>query len=204
TGMICHEFKGGIGTASRVLPEHHGGFAVAALVQANYGHRQLLRVDGVRVGEAIPTSSVPSPYDQAEAPTTGGPGSGSIIVVIATSAPLLPHQCERLAQRAGIGLARMGGTGGHTSGDIFIAFATGNRIPTPAGGDVIRQPTYDVRAVGDEVIDALFLGAIESTEEAILNALLAAETMTGRDGITAHALPHDRLCAVLEEHHALR
>ena len=199
TGMVCHEFKGGIGTASRVIDEAAGGYTVGVLVQANYGKRDWLRIDGVRVGEAIPTSEVPSPYDQVGRPRSAPPpGSGSIIVVVATDAPLLPHQCERLAQRAGLGIARVGGTGGHTSGDLFIAFATGNRLPAnvhdehPSG-----LGTYDVRAVGDIVIDRLFDATIEATEEAIVNALVAATTVVGRDGITAHALPHDRLREVM-------
>jgi D-aminopeptidase len=210
TGMICHEFKGGIGTASRVLPAEVGGYTVGALVQANYGQRRWLRVDGVRVGEAIPTSEVPSPWDAEEAlrdaaRTTPPAGSGSIIVVIATDAPLLPHQCERLAQRAGLGIARVGGTGGHTSGDLFIAFATGNRLPLGYGLDDHQSAigTNDVRFVGDRVIDRLFEGVIESTEEANVNALVAAETMVGRDGVTAHRLPHDRLREVLAAHGAL-
>ena len=116
--------------------------------------------------------------------------------MIATDAPLLPHQCERLAQRAGLGIARAGGTGGHTSGDLFVAFATGNRLPIDDEDDP-RNLGYDVRAVGDGVIDALFDGVIEATEEAIINAMVAAETMVGRDGITAHALPHDRLIEVM-------
>src|SRR5689334_17068691 len=206
TGMVCHEFKGGIGTASRVVDAEWGGFTVGVLVQANYGRREWLRVDGVPVGEAIPVSEVPSSYgaiddDDDATPTTGGdapsPGSGSIIVIVATDAPLLPHQCERLAQRAGLGIARMGGTGGHTSGDLFIAFATGNRLPTESDDDAPRTLAYDVRAVGDGVIDALFDGVIEATEESIVNALVAATTMVGRDGITAHALPHDRLLEVM-------
>ncbi len=198
TGMICHEFKGGIGTASRVIPDELGGFTVGALVQANYGKREWLRVDGVPVGAEIGRDEVPSPYDQAEtlrAPTPP-PGSGSIIVVLATDAPLLPHQCERLAQRAGLGIARAGGTGGHTSGDLFIAFSTGNRLPQELD-ERPRTITYDVKAVGDGVIDALFDGAIEAAEEAIINALVAAQTTIGRDGITAHALPHDRLLDVM-------
>jgi D-aminopeptidase len=160
-----------------------------------------LRVDGVRVGEAIPTSEVPSPRDQFERLHTSPPpaGSGSIIIVIATDAPLLPHQCTRLAQRAGLGIGRMGGTAGHTSGDLFLAFATGNRIPSGIGRD--RDPagrgTYAVRAVGDVVTDRLFEAVIESVEEAIVNALVAAETVVGRDGITAYALPHDRLRQVM-------
>ena len=199
TGMVCHEFKGGIGTASRVIPAALGGYTVGVLVQANYGQRRWLRVDGVRVGEAIPTSEVESPWDQAGKPRNPPPGSGSIIVVVATDAPLLPHQCERLAQRAGLGIARVGGTGGHTSGDLFIAFATGNRLPSGLGVDDETQGTgtYDVKAVGDVVIDRLFEATIESTEEAIVNAMIAAPTVTGRDGITAHALPHDRLREVM-------
>jgi D-aminopeptidase len=198
TGMVCHEFKGGIGTASRVIPDDRGGFTVGALVQANYGKRAWLRVDGVPVGEAIGTDVVPSPWDahaggKAQTPV---PGSGSIIVVVATDAPLLPHQCERLAQRAGLGIARAGGTGGHTSGDLFLAFATGNDL---AADDEDRPQIRieTVRTVGDGTIDALFDGVIEATEEAIANALIAAETMTGRDGVTAHALPHDRLIEVM-------
>jgi len=201
TGMVCHEFKGGIGTSSRVLAAEHGGFTVAALVQANYGKRAWLRVDGVPVGEEIGPDEIPSAYEEAEAigTSTPPPGSGSIIVVLATDAPLLPHQCERLAQRAGLGIARAGGTGGHTSGDLFVAFATGNRIPAELDGRS-QQVTYDVRAVGDKVIDLLFDGAIESTEEAIVNALVAATTTVGRDGITAHALPHDRLLEVMRRY----
>ncbi len=193
TGMVCHEFKGGIGTASRVVPAEVGGYTVGALVQANYGKREWLRVDGVPVGQVIGRDVVPSPWDVTRGDAAvPPPGAGSIIVVLATDAPLLPHQCERLAQRAGLGIARAGGTGGHTSGDLFIAFATGNRLPVEIEHRS-QIVTYDVHAVGDGVIDALFDGAIEATEEAIVNALVAATTTVGRDGITAHALPHDRL-----------
>ena len=198
TGMICHEFKGGIGTASRVLRGAAGGYTVGVLVQANYGKRAWLRVDGVRVGEAIPTSEVPSPWDEVERRSPKA-GSGSIIVIVATDAPLLPHQCERLAQRAGLGIARVGGTGGHTSGDLFIAFSTGNALPTGAGEDFdpVGLGTYEVRVAGDIVIDELFDAVIEATEEAIVNALVAATTMVGRDNITAYAIPHDRLAEVM-------
>ncbi len=201
TGMVCHEFKGGIGTSSRVTEPDEGGWTVGALVQANYGQRTWLRVDGVRIGEAIPTTDVPSPYDQSDAvdadrtaaATRPPAGAGSIIVLLATDAPLLPHQCERLAQRAGLGLARAGGTGGNYSGDLFLAWATGNRgLPSfSAEGD--PRVAVDVRMVADRAIDRLFEAAIEATEEAIVNALVAATTMVGRDGVTAHALPHDRL-----------
>ena len=197
TGMICHEFKGGIGTASRVLDAASGGYTVGVLVQANHGKRDWLRIDGVRVGEAIPVTEVPSPYDERESHVT--PGSGSIIVVVATDAPLLPHQCARLAQRAGLGIARAGGTGGHTSGELFIAFSTSNRLPVGHSEDDDPEvhDTYQVSVVGDAVIDPLFDAVIESTEEAIVNALVAATTVVGRDGITAHAIPHDRLVEVM-------
>jgi D-aminopeptidase len=199
TGSVCHEFKGGIGTASRVITAALGGHTVGVLVQANYGKRDWLRIDGVPVGAEIGTVEVQSPYDAVRrlAASVPPPGSGSIIVVIATDAPLLPHQCERLAQRAGLGIARAGGTGGHTSGDLFIAFATGNRLPSEVDEERPGTLTYDVRAVGDGVIDALFDGVIEATEEAIVNALVAATTMVGRDGVTAHALPHERLLQVM-------
>jgi len=196
TGMVCHEFKGGIGTASRVVDPASGGFTVGVLVQANYGRRAWLRVDGVPVGEAIPIGDVPSPYtgtedddDRASPP----PGSGSIIVIVATDAPLLPIQCRRLAQRAGLGIARMGGTGAHSSGDLFLCFATGNRTLPRTSFRSDPRVTVDIQVLNDFAIGPLFDGVIEATEEAILNALLAAETMTGRDGITAYALPHDRL-----------
>src|SRR5688572_3941396 len=126
TGMICHEFKGGTGTASRVT----GGWTVGALVQANYGRRERLTVDGVPVGREIPLSAVPSPWDEEARIGRGRehePGGGSIIVILATDAPMLPHQLERLAQRAALGIARVGGAGEHGSGDIFLAFSTGNR-----------------------------------------------------------------------------
>ncbi len=196
TGMVCHEFKGGIGTASRVVPADLGGFTVGVLVQANYGRRDWLRVDGVPVGEAIPVDDIASPYgavEDDEARPAPSPGSGSIIIVIATDAPLLPNQCQRVAQRAGLGVARMGGTGAHSSGDLFLCFATGNRnLPrTSFGAD--PRVTVDIRALNDFAIGELFDATIEATEEAIVNALVGAATMIGRDGITANALPHDRL-----------
>jgi D-aminopeptidase len=195
TGMICHEFKGGIGTASRVLEAALGGFTVGALAQANHGRRERLAVDGVPVGREIGFDEVPSAWDDAPASA----GSGSIIVVLATDAPLLPHQCTRLAQRAGLGVARCGGGGEHSSGDLFLAFATGNRgltAPDSEGGDFTRG----ARFLNDAVISDLFWAAIEATEEAIVNALVAAETMTGRDGHTARAVPHDRLREVMARH----
>lgn len=210
TGMILHEFKGGIGTASRRVPDADGGWTVGALVQANYGSRRLLRVDGVPVGAEIPVEEVPSPWDQEEAidGTAGtdaapgmagreGPGGGSIIVVLATDAPLLPHQCERLAQRAGLGLARMGSIASHGSGDLFIAFATGNRGLGVTGTAMDARTTVATRMVVDRAMSPLFQAAVEAAEGAVLNALLAAETMTGRDGITAHAIDHGRLLDIM-------
>jgi D-aminopeptidase len=199
TGMICHRFKGGIGTASRRLPVAEGGFTVGALVQANYGRRERLAIDGVPVGREIGLDEVPSDRE-ADAVSPADADAGSIIVVLATDAPLLPHQCERLAQRAGLGVARTGGAGEHSSGDLFIAFATGNRgliAADDAGG---RPFTREVRTLDDAWISPLFWAAIESTEEAIVNALVAAETMSGQGGHTAHRLPHDRLVEVWRRH----
>ena len=177
TGMICHGFKGGIGTASRRAGDH----MVGVLVQANHGRRPRFRVNGVPVGERI-GDRVPTPnYDDA----------GSIIGIVATDAPLLPHQCDRLAQRAGLGVARMGGLGENSSGDIFFAFATGNRVL--AGGDA----AVDVSMLPNEQMDVLFEAVVDATEESILNALLAAETMTGRAGHTAYALEPDLLLEAL-------
>ena len=229
TGMICHEFKGGIGTASRRVAHDDGVWTVGALVQANYGDREQLRIDGVPVGEAIPLSEVPGAWDAVERVETeaaarhvavggrpvgdrpgavlppgltsrAGAGGGSIIIVLATDAPLLPHQCERLAQRASLGVARMGSIAAHSSGDIFIAFATGNRNLSQAAGERDPRGTVDLRMVADRAITPLFQAAVEATEAAIVNALLAAQTMTGRDGITAYALDHDRLLDVMAQY----
>jgi D-aminopeptidase len=197
TGMVCHEFKGGIGSASRVLGATLGGWTVGVLVQANHGFRSWLRVDGVPVGAAIGYDEVPSPYGEARGIQAG---SGSIIVVVATDAPLLPHQCERLAQRAALGIARAGGTGGTTSGDLILAFATGNHLAGPWHEPAADRLVADVRMVGEAAIDGLFCATIEATEEAIVNALVAATTTTGRDGIIARALPHDRLLEIMARH----
>src|SRR4029077_5341691 len=188
TGMICHEFKGGTGTASRVVGVGGARYTVGALVQANYGERALLRVDGVPVGEAIGIEAVPSPRRPSS-------DTGSLLVVLATAAPPLPIQCQRLARRATTGLARVGGLGANSSGDIFIAFSTANRIDPKA-------PTSSVTMVSPDTMTALFRAAAEATEEAILNALCMAETMTGYR-TTAHALPLDRLQEVMREQNRL-
>jgi D-aminopeptidase len=195
TGMICHEFKGGIGTASRRLAAEDGGFTVGALVQANHGRRAQLRVDGAPVGRVLGTDRVPSPYDA----TPEAAGSGSIVAILATDAPLLPHQCERLAQRAGIGIARAGGGMEDSSGDLFLAFATGNHGIPRADYGRPAPLSVDVRMLPDARMTALFEAAAEAAEESVLNALLAAGTMTGRDGRTAHGLEGDLLLAALQE-----
>jgi D-aminopeptidase len=179
TGMVCHEFKGGIGTASRSVDS----YVVGVLVQANYGRRERFRVDGVPVGKLI-GDRIPLPGRSGEA--------GSIIGIVATDAPLLPHQCDRLAQRAGLGVGRMGGTAAHSSGDIFLAFATGNDA-------LSGERELAVRMLSDTEIGPFYDAVIESTEEAILNAMLAAETMTGRDGNTVHALEPELLVEVLRQ-----
>jgi D-aminopeptidase len=200
-GMICHEFKGGTGTASRRLPEEDGGWTVGALVQANYGRRSMLRVDGAPVGRVLTTERVPSPYEDPEEDAPAG--TGSIIVILATDAPLLPGQCDRLARRASIGLGRMGGGLDDGSGDIFLAFATGNRgLPCTALGKKMPA-TIPLRMLPNQRMTPLFYATAEVTEAAILNALLAAGTVTGRDGITAHGLTPELLLGTLDEARAL-
>lgn len=184
TGMICHEFKSGIGTSSRVAVAAGEPFSVGVLVQANYGARDDLRIDGVPVGRELGLEVVPSPWEE---PSNGG----SIIVVIATDAPLLPNQCRRLAQRATIGVARAGGYGHESSGDIFLALSTADHL----GGK--SDAPYQVSTLPLDSMDRLFHAAADATEEAIVNALCAAETMTGRDGHIAHALPLDLLVEVM-------
>jgi D-aminopeptidase len=197
TGMVCHEFKGGIGTSSRLA----GEWTVGVLVQANYGARELLRIDGVPVGAAIPRTEVPSPWDQIDALSArAGAEGGSIIAIVASDAPLLPHQCARLAQRVAMGVARMGSYASHGSGDLFCAFATGNRDLSHHAGEDDPRSTVGLRMVVDEHVNPLFEAVAEATEEAIVNALVAAETMVGRDGITAYALDHDRLRAIMRDH----
>ena len=186
TGMVTHRFKGGIGTSSRVLTAEQGGYTVGVLVQANYGRRELLHIAGVPVGREIPDLL----------PTQGAPadGTGSIIVVIATDAPLLPHQLKRLARRASLGIGIVGGRGENSSGDLFIAFSTANAENSKTEG------VAKLEMLPNERIDPLLRGTVDATEEAIVNALVAAETMVGINGNTVHALPHDRLREVLRKY----
>ena len=181
TGMICHGFKGGIGTSSRVADGH----TVGVLVQANHGARRRLEIGGIPVGRRIGPERIPIP------PRAGEEGAGSIIVVVATDAPLLPHQCERLARRATLGVARTGGAGEDSSGDLMLAFATGN---TGLGE---RAEPVALSMLPNAQMNLLFYAVIEATEEAIVNALLAAETMTGRGGTTVHALDPSMLAVAL-------
>ncbi len=192
TGMICHEFKGGIGTSSRVLSAEEGGWTVGALVQTNYGVRDALRVAGYPVGTVL--KDVPSPYTGDV--NVGVPGMGSIVITIATDAPLLPHQCTRLAQRASIGLARVGGGTEDDSGDIFIAFSVGNTGLPIANLGHPGAPTTALQMVNNDFISALFVAAADAVEEAILNAMLAAENLQGR-GKQALALTPDQLLTAM-------
>lgn len=183
TGMICHGFKGGIGSSSRIAVTEAGEFTVGVLVQANHGRRDRLQIAGEPIGRIVNADVIPLP-----GPGFVTPGAGSIVAVVATDAPLLPHQCRRLAQRVSLGVARTGGTGEHTSGDIFLAFSTGSRGVPADVNRVFTPPTYAVTVLHNAHLNALFDAVVEATEQAIVNALLAAITMVGRDGNTAHRL----------------
>ncbi|HTD11045.1 MAG TPA: P1 family peptidase [Steroidobacteraceae bacterium] len=193
TGMICNGFKGGIGTSSRKLTDKEGGYLVGVLVQCNYGTRQNLRIAGIPVGREI-ASTEPEPYawvpsDLAE--------RGSIIVVVATNAPLLPHQLKRIARRVSLGLGRNGSIAGNDSGDIFIAFSTANT----GASDV--DHVVDLKMVPNGSLDPLFAATVQATEEAVVNAMVAAQDMTGVDGHHVRALPHEQLRAVLAKYNRL-
>lgn len=208
TGMVCHQFKGGIGTASRRLSAAAGGYTVGVLVQCNYGGRRRLSIAGVPVGPAIQGAedclTLPDPSQDflKDLPRCGAKGTGlapgfreergSIIVVAATDAPLLPHQLKRLAKRVPLGIGRMGGIGGDSSGDIFIAFSTAN---AGAAEDTLAS----VRMLQNDRINPVFEAVVDATEEAIVNAMVAAETMTGADGLRVHALPVDQVLGVLRK-----
>jgi len=188
TGMVVHQFKGGIGTASRKLDADAGGYTVGVLVQANYGGRSGLTIAGVPVGREI-TELIPKQTTPAD--------TGSIIVCIATDAPLLPHQLKRVVKRAALGIAKNGGIGGNSSGDIFIAFSTAN---AGAGKD---SGLVSVQMLPNDRINPIFAATVQATEEAIINAMVAAETMTGIDGNTVYAIPHDRLKEVMKKYNRL-
>jgi L-aminopeptidase/D-esterase-like protein len=191
TGMVCNEFKGGIGTSSRKLDAKVGGYTVGVLVQCNYGSRPNLRVAGVPVGKEIPEDRAyaSSTFDELD--------RGSIIVVVATDAPLLAHQLKRLARRVTLGLGRDGSISGNGSGDIFIAFSTAN------SGAAFADHVVDLKMLPNEKIEPIFAATVQATEEAIINAMVAAETMTGIENHKVIALPHDRLRAALKKYNRL-
>jgi L-aminopeptidase/D-esterase-like protein len=193
TGMICYEFKGGIGTASRKLDEEAGGYTVGVLVQANHGLRRQLLIAGVPVGLEIPLDEKAS-----RAPVSAAGDEGSIIIVVATDAPLLPHQLKRLARRASLGLARTGSVSGNGSGDIFIAFSTANPQADDTSG------LAGLTMLPNDRMNPLFEATVQATEEAIINALVAAETMTGVDNHKVDAIPHDLLRKVMKDYNRLQ
>ena len=188
--MVCYEFKGGTGTASRRLPDKAGGYRFGVLVQANHGARYQLQIAGVPVGKEIPDDA---PFSKGQDPDKTSE-RGSIIIVVATDAPLLPHQLKRLAKRAALGLARTGGSAGNGSGDLFLAFSTAN------AGAAAAKGVTKVEMLRNGDMDALFRATLLATEEAIINVLVAAETMTGQDNHKIIALPHDRLMEVMRKY----
>jgi len=195
TGMVGFGFKGGIGTASRVLPR---GYTLGVLAQVNTGSRDLLTIAGVPVGKEIPEPRITKDETARPDDRHDGGRQGSIIVVVATDAPFAPHQLERLARRVPMGIARVGGTAANGSGDIFIAFSTANPDAAKLAGDAVQ-----ISMLPNGEMDPFFLATIEATEEAIVNALVAAKTMTGVDGHTVPALPHDRLREILRKYNRL-
>jgi D-aminopeptidase len=191
TGMICSGYKGGVGTASRALSAKDGGYTVGVLVQCNYGSRMNLRIAGVPVGREIPSEDPYAfmPSDIAE--------RGSIIVVVATDAPLVAHQLKRLARRVSLGLGRNGSISGNGSGDIFIAFSPAN------SGAAATDHVVDLKMLPNDLIEPVFAATVQATEEAVINAMVAADTMTGIENHKVIALPHDRLRAVLKKYNRL-
>ena len=192
TGMICFGFKGGIGTSSRSVTNAQGNSMVGVLVQSNFGRRSQLRIAGIPAGMELPEDRPRASLERQDTET------GSIIIVVATDAPLLPHQLKRLCKRAAMGLARTGSIAGNSSGDLVIAFSTANR--GAAGG---KGPAT-LSATRNHEMDPLFEATIQATEEAILNALVAAETMTGINGTTVPALPHGRVREILKKYNRLQ
>jgi D-aminopeptidase len=185
TGMICNEFKGGVGTSSRTLSTKDGGYTVGVLVQCNYGEREQLRIAGINVGREIP------------APKIWEEDTGSIIVVVATDAPLIPTQLKRIARRVTLGLGRDGSYSGNGSGDLFIAFSTANP------GAIGPKGLHPITMMPNDELNPLFLATVQATEEAVVNAMVAAETMTGINNHKVIALPHDQLRAILKKYNRL-
>jgi D-aminopeptidase len=186
TGMICNEFKGGIGTSSRIIDSKEGRYTLGVLVQCNYGMRSQMRIAGVPVGKEIPDNPA------------FGSDVGSIIVVVATDAPLIPTQLKRIAKKVSLGLGRDGSYSGDESGDIFIAFSTAN--PGAANNKGVRS----LSMIPNDSLDPIFLATVQATEEAVVNAMVAADTMTGIDNHTVIGLPHERLRQVLKKYNRLK
>src|SRR5215211_431860 len=195
TGMLCYEFKGGTGTSSRKLPETLGGWTVGALVQSNFGRRYQLTIAGVPVGQFLkenaPFSNGENPFKQDD---------GSLIIILATDAPLLPHQLKRLAKRASLGMARTGSLGGNGSGDIFLAFSTANS--NAATGD--QNGLASIQTLSNNFIDPILMASAYATEEAIINSMIAAEDMTGYKGVSAKALPQGQLQKIMKDYNRIQ
>ena len=201
TGMICHGFKGGIGTSSRVIDKKSGGYTVGVLVQANYGARSQLTIAGVPVGKELADTLNVKIYDQPSAETrlnNEWMEQGSIIVVVATDAPLLPHQLKRIAQRVPLGIGKVGGIGGNGSGDIFIAFSTANK------NSFSREKETTAEMFSNDQMGALFTATIQATEEAIINALVAGTTMKGINDNTVYGLPHETVIKILKKYNRIK
>lgn len=193
TGMICYEFKGGIGTSSRLINIAKKSYKVGVLVQANYGKREQLLVEGVPVGQKIPISKIPGKSNVIKVEHSR---AGSIIIIVGTDIPLLPDQCRRLARRASLGLARMGSISENTSGDLFIAFSTGNKISS----ELLKKDIFPVYTIKANDLTPVFEAVVEATQEAILNALCAGETMSGILGRTIYELPKERLISIINNY----
>ncbi|SCY75679.1 P1 family peptidase [Alkaliphilus peptidifermentans] len=185
TGMICFEFKGGIGTSSRIIECDCGSFTVGALVQTNFGRRQDLVIDNKPVGEVLNEKEVPLPWDTPE-------NDGSLLVTLVTDAPLVPLQCKRISKRAALAMAKLGGIGEEGSGDFFITFSTGNCYSYG------NEEIYSIKMFPSEQLDAIFEGAIEAVEEAIINSMCMAETIKGQKQRQVYAIPQDKLLNILK------
>lgn len=199
TGMICHGFKGGIGTSSRIIDKRVGGYTVGVLVQANHGIRNQLTIAGVPVGKELADTLLQKINETATAISDHSDLSekGSIIVVVATDAPLLPHQLKRLTQRVSLGIGKVGGIGGNGSGDIFIAFSTANREAFS------RTKETSVTMYSNDQVNELLTATIQATEEAIVNALVAGKTMSGINDNMVYGLPHEAVIRILKKYNRL-
>jgi D-aminopeptidase len=199
TGMVCLGFKGGSGTASRVIDQKYGGYQVGVIVQSNFGTRQQFTIAGVPVGKEL-QDTLPNIFNSVVSNNSNDVNAetGSIIVIVATDAPLLPHQLKRIAQRVSLGIAKMGGIGGNGSGDIFLTFSTANRSAFD------RNKEVSLQMFPNDKMGVLFEATIQATEEAIVNAMVAAETMEGINGNKVYALPHDRVIEILRKYQRIK